>query len=582
MTDLLLTNHENWLWRGLKRIDGYLLLVILISCYIPLIGVNLYFRHDDAGTLLWAMEFKRSFLLAFDPRPWFDEYNKYNGVGGYYRPFESLYIMLLIRLFGPQPFYFQLINGIMIITTLVFIYKIAVLLSNRLAGLMSILIFHAAFQSLQYGLFHVVVPLGFFFEIITFYLFLKGLTHNRLRTILWGFLLLIPATNRQTTGLILVAMVLVYFIFHWRTSTFTIRQRLLILFLAALPNAVIFFSGHSSNATVLNEHLSKNGFFAFIFERLDFYSDILTRGLTGAVLLTVFSLFGFSQLLQSKPLAGLNQKLIYASILPASLLLGAGLIKFQALGKFFLLMMLIVTFISRKQLRPIVIWAVASVGLFSIIFFYHDAYLLEAAMAFAIIGGILLFEYLSSLQQKLSIAVRPQLTRLAAVASPALIVALGFLVWRVPSLPLIGNKVAAVKILIETNQNFKEMFEYLARELPPNARVFQLSDEFMGLSPQQRRFLPLRERAENVKVIDIMDSNVMIKVLSRYDIQFKHAEGLTLGIPDNCVFIVHNRKEQQRAQQIFELEPIKEFRRENTVAAVYRVLAMKENPFRID
>ncbi|MDZ7265086.1 MAG: glycosyltransferase family 39 protein [candidate division KSB1 bacterium] len=582
MTDLLITDHEGWLLRSLKKVDGYLLLVILISCYIPLIGVNLYFRHDDAGTLLWAMEFKKNFLLAFDPRPWFDEYNKYNGVGGYYRPFESLYIMLLIRLFGPQPFYFQLINGLMIITTLVFIYKIATLLSNRLAGLLSILVFHAAFQSLQYGLFHVVVPFGFFFEIITFYLFLKGLTHNQLRPILWGFLLLIPATNRQTTGLILVAMVIIYFLFHWRDATFTIRQRLLILFLAALPNAVISFSGHSSNATVLNEHLSQNGFLAFILERLDFYSDILTRGLTGAVLLTIFSLFGLGQVLRSRRLSPWNRKLAYVFILPFSLLLAAAFLKFQLLGKLFLLVMLILIFIVQEKLRPIVIWAVGSVCLFSVIFFYHDAYLLEAALALSIISGILLFQYLKLLQQELSLSWRPQLARILSIASPVLIVAVGVVAWRVPSLPMIGNKVEAVKILIETNQNFKDMFEYLARELPPNARVFQLSDEFMGLAPQQRRFLPLRERAENVKVIDIMDSNVMIKVLGRYDIQFKHAEGLTLGIPDNCVFIVHNRREQQMAERIFELAPIKQFQRQNTAATVYRVLSMKENPFHID
>lgn len=582
MTDLLLTNDDNWLLRGLKKIDGCLLLVILISSYIPLIGVNLYFRHDDAGTLLWAMEFKKNFLLAFDPRPWFDEYNKYNGVGGYYRPFESLYVMLLIRLFGPQPFYFQLINGLMIITTLIFIYKIAVLIGNRLTGLLSILIFHAAFQSLQYGLFHVVVPLGFFFEIITFYLFLKGLIRNQFRSILWGVLFLIPGTNRQTTGLILVAMVIIYFIFHWRESTFTIRQRLIILLLAALPNGVIFFSGHSSNATVLNEHLSRNGFWAFILERLDFYSGILTRGLTGAVLLTVFSLSGLGQILQSRRFAGRHAELAYISLLPASLLLAVGLMKFQLLGKVFLLAMLILTFIYQAKLRPIVTWAMASVGLFSVIFFYHDAYLLEAAMALSIIGGMLLYEYLASLKGQLSISVRPQLARGLALISPVLIVAVAFISWRVPSLPVIGNRVAAVKILIETNQNFKEMFEYLARELPPNARVFQLSDEFMGLAPHQRRFLPLRERAENVKVIDIMDSNVMIKVLGRYDIQFKHAEGLTLGIPDNCVFIVHNKREQQMAEKIFELKPIKEFRRQNTAATIYRVLAMKENPFHID
>jgi hypothetical protein len=134
-----------------------------------------------------------------------------------------------------------------------------------------------------------------------------------------------------------------------------------------------------------------------------------------------------------------------------------------------------------------------------------------------------------------------------------------------------------VKILIETNQNFKKMIEYLASELPPNAKVFQLSEEYLGLTMNARRSLSLRERAENVKVINILDSNVMIKVLGRWDVEFKHAEGLTLGIPENCVFIVHNKYEEDIAQTKFDLEPIREFKNTNTEAVVYKVLGIKED-----
>ena len=121
------------------------------------------------------------------------------------------------------------------------------------------------------------------------------------------------------------------------------------------------------------------------------------------------------------------------------------------------------------------------------------------------------------------------------------------------------------------------MIEYLAEELPPNAQVFQLSEEYLGLSMNERRFLSLRERAENVKVINILDSNVMIKALGRWDIEFKHAEGLTLGIPENCVFIVHNKLEKGIAERKFDLELIQEFKNRNTVAVVYKVRGIKED-----
>ena len=121
------------------------------------------------------------------------------------------------------------------------------------------------------------------------------------------------------------------------------------------------------------------------------------------------------------------------------------------------------------------------------------------------------------------------------------------------------------------------MIEYLASDLPPNAKVFQFSEEYLGLTMTQRRFLSLRERAENVKVINILDSNVMIKVLGRWDIEFKHAEGLTLGIPDNSVFIVHNKLEKRIAERKFDLEPIRAFKNKNTEAVVYKVLRIREN-----
>jgi hypothetical protein len=93
----------------------------------------------------------------------------------------------------------------------------------------------------------------------------------------------------------------------------------------------------------------------------------------------------------------------------------------------------------------------------------------------------------------------------------------------------------------------------------------------------KRRFLTLRERSENVKVINILDSNVMIKALGRWDIEFKHAEGLTLGIPENSVFIVHNRLEKRIAERKFNLHPIRHFQNQNTEAVVYNILSIKED-----
>ena len=567
----------NFLFRVFQHIDLYVLFIIILSLYIPLIGVNLYFRHDDAGTLLWAMDFKRSIFYAFDPRPWFNEFNFYNGVGGYYRPFESLYIMLLVKIFGPIPFYFQLINGIMVIATIFFMYKIATMLTNRLAGLLSVIIFHLAFQSLLYGTYHVVVPFGFFFEIITFYLFIKGLRENNLKTILFGFLVMIPGTNRQTTALILTAIVIAFFVFHWSDSKFNIKQRLLIFFLAILPNALIPLTKNSSHATILNQPFSIAGYANYFWERFFFYSNLMTSRLTGFIILTVIFAYWFTGLANKNRFSRLNSKLTIPLALLLSLVVTGLALKIQFMGIVTLYATLSYFFFANKKLQPILTWFFVSLGLFSIINFYHDAYFLEAAFALAIVAGILLFDSIEIFSNAFAIQLKAGKERLVLIAASCLVLVMGIVIWKVPFLPVIGKKVEAVKLLIETNKNFERMMNYLAEELPAGAKVFQLSEEYLGLTMNERRFLSLRARAENVKVINILDSNVIIKVFGRWDVEFKHAEGLTLGIPENCVFIVHNKFEQQVAERKFDLQPIQMFQNKNTEAGIYKVMAIKED-----
>jgi len=567
----------NYLFSFFRNIDLYILFVVLLSIYIPLIGVNLYFRHDDAGTLLWAMDFKKSILHAFDPRPWFDEYNFYNGVGGYYRPFESLYIMLLVKIFGPKPFYFQLINGTMVIATIVFMYKIAAMLTNRLAGLLSAVMFHLAFQSLLYGTYHVVVPFGFFFELIAFYLFMKGLYESKFKTVIIGFLFLIPATNRQTTALILTAIVVIFFLTYWRKSKFKINQRILIFILTALLNALIPLTKNASHATIFSQPFSISNYASYVWERVFFYSNLLTSRLPGLIILSVILIYWLTKIPYQKLIPGLNSKLVLILVIPISLVVTFIAIKIQLLGIILLFATVIILFFTNKKLQLVLTWFFISLGLFSIINFYHDAYFLEAAYAVAIVLGILLFNSIELFQKTFAVQIEPKTEKLILVAGAWLVILMGILIWKVHSLPVIGKKVEAVKILIETNKNFENMINYLAEELPPKALVFQLSEEYLGLTMNERRFLSLRERAENVKVINILDSNVMIKVLGRWDIEFKQAEGLTLDIPENCVFIVHNQLEKSIAERKFELKPIRHFRNKNTEAIVYQVIGIKED-----
>jgi len=91
----------------------------------------------------------------------------------------------------------------------------------------------------------------------------------------------------------------------------------------------------------------------------------------------------------------------------------------------------------------------------------------------------------------------------------------------VQHIPVLGKKLEVVKILIHTNQNFKDMLNYIKDEIPLNAKIYELSNNDLGISDETWRFWSLKDRAEKVKVMNIDDTIAMLKVLGRYDLSLK-------------------------------------------------------------
>jgi len=555
--------------KGITRFNPFIILTIILSSYIPILGVQLYFRHDDAGTLLWALEFKKFFLYAFDPRPWLNEYYKYNGVGGYYRPFESLYIMFLQNIFGPQPFYFHLINGLMMIGTIIFLYKITELLSNKIAAFLSVVIFHVCFHSILYGTYHVVVPFGYFFEIGCFYFCLKGLLGKDHKYLVYSLLFLIPATNRQTTAIILPAMILVYFISNWKGSFLNLKTKLIILFIAVLPNVLIPFSGTSSVGTILNHSTNFSDFFKFLYERYLFYGNILTQGLTGIIVLFIIFFYLIFNFIYSKKESFSRKNYLILSVL-VSIVLVLMINKLSVLAIILLFILLGVYAFLDKTVRYAIVWFFVSLGCFIIIKFYHGAYLLEAAYALSIVLGMFLYQLLRALEEVF------QITKFAKRNIKSLLVfgivvlgISGVIIFKIDNTPIFSTKREAIEALINTNKNFEDMLKILKTELPQNSIVYELSEESLGTTPENRRFWTLKERAEKVKVMHIIDTEIMMKVLGRYDISFKPADTIPEKITKNSYFAACNKFERDIAEKKYPLKLIKEIKRGDTEAAIY-------------
>lgn len=559
-----------------QKFNPWLIFVILLSSYIPIIGVQLYFRHDDSQTLLWAHEFTGSILNAFNPELWLGEYYKYPGVGGYYRPFESVFVMFLLNLFGPKAFYFQFVNGVLVIGTIVFMYKIAALFSNKVAAFATVVVFHLCFNSILYGNYHIVVPFGYFFELGCFYFAARGLVKNDYRFLLLSLIFLIPATNRQTTAVILPVLVTVYLISYWRDVLPGSKAKYALPAISLLPNLMLPFSSNSSSGTILGATQSLDEMLNFLNERLLFYGGLLTNGITGIIIILILTAFTAVKLLHSigfwKNMSSRPDKLILSGVLVICVTLAIITAQFAYIGLTYMFSILAYMLITNKRLRFAGAWFFVSLGCFLAIVYYHGAYFLEAAYGLSIVLGIILFETGQKILEYLGIK-RWIDTNSRNLAVVGLVFFVGFSIpiLKTKNVPWLSNKVEAVRILIDTNQNFEEMLNYLAEEIPRNSEVYTLTNADLGISDKTWRFWSLKDRAEKVKVMNIDDTEAMLKVLGRYDMKLKSASELQYsnGEAARKYFIACSNFEKEKAVGRYSLELLKRFKRGKTEAAVY-------------
>lgn len=567
MFSTVMTLENKFMQRNLITILG----VILISIYLPLLTTQLYFRHDDSQTLLWAKEYSRFWLTAFNPQLWLSEFYEYPGVGGYYRPFESVYVMAILRIFGADPFYFHFFNAILILGMCVFLFKIIELFSSRPIAFFGIVIFHAAFNSILYGLSHIVVPIGYFFELGAIYFFLVGLKRQKNWAFLVAWLFYLPATNRQTSMILIPLLIVLYMIDNWKEVRANRKGLFGLLIASILPNLVLPFSGFVSTGTLLSQPFTFGAYSSFILERYYFYGDLLTRGITGAlVLFPMGYLIGARILRKSSELTERQQSLI-ALVFG---LLCIGLTKLSGNAIIYIsTIALLYLFFTDRSVRLGFGWFFASCGIFLMVDYYHGGYFVEAAMGL-IFGLTLLYQRIFSLFIKQFGEILRQfwqrhkkITVFSATLVPFIVLALGMAGYRV-LLP----KIEAVKILIQTNKNFEDTVNYIASSLPSNAVIYQVTNEEMGLNDRVWRFYSLRERAENVKVMNDEDLGSMIKVLDRYDLQFRPSEHLQKDSTDSPkYFLVCSAKEQKIAEERFSIVPVQMFQRGETVAGIYVV-----------
>jgi len=548
----------------------YLIATILMFSFIPIIGIQVYFRHDDSQMLLWAAEFNKAFYHAFNP-------DLYQGEWCYYRPFTHLYVMLMQDIFGNSPFFYQLIGGIMMVGVIVIAFKIAAVLSSKKeAAFLAASLLFVLFYKIFYITYHIMTPYEYILEMLCLYFGIVSIVKSNLKYFIIALLLIFPATTRQTTALIFFAMIFIYTTLHWKT-VFPEKSitKIIILILSFLPILLIFFSSGATKSSILNIEFSLQNYYSFLNERIEFYGSRFLTGANGCIVFAIVLTYsGFVAV--KKGIISLfgdqKQNIFLATMISilASMVLAIFL---KPIAPYAFMLILIVMFFFNKPIQLPVIWFFVSAMSFFAIEYYHWGYFFEAVLALVIILGILLYQVLKEVDKTYHVAawLQKHYRRIVLTTVPAAITIIAVLTVTTGKIPIVSNNIQAAKILINTNKNFADIMDYMVHQLPENARVYELSSESLGITMWQSRFLSMVKRAENVKVMDIMDTRAMLKVLKREDIKLSPAEEIDEQNSNGSYFIALSIMEMKKAREKYPLKLVKSIKRKYVEAAIYQL-----------
>jgi hypothetical protein len=563
--DIQRENGIRWPW---------VFLALLPFITIPILGSLFYFRHDDCAILLWAKEFTKPFYFAFSNDLNVNEYYKYPGMGSYWRPCIFLYVKLLWLLFGANPAPYFIVGGILFMIAVFFLFKIAENISGTGLAFLSCIFLFITFQNMMYNLFHLSTEISFFYQLGMIYFFLSFLRKGKWAYLFGVILFLVPSMVRQTTPVILTTILIITTLTETAKIKIISIKYLIILMILLISFYVTTFSPITSSGSIISVFPDIPKMWTFIYERFLYYGTILTSGIVGMIIVPVFT-FGFmhhlAEVIKDKYPLQCSNKWVWSIL---TIILVVLLFFFKNISIYWLTFSIIYLFMFEQKLRLPLGWAGASLLSFLSAIYYHNGYLLEAGFPLSLALGIIVTDIMASCMPLLLTIRKISRQKLILIVSGVLTVCL--VVIGIGSRSnFIKEKIEVIdviKVAVDSNRNFKQLMDYLQQKLPQNAVVYELSEEEIGTTLFDRRFFPLRERALRIKIMNIEDTLVMLKVLNRADIHLYSSSGLDLSTHGgDKYFIALNNFERKIAENKFRLELIKEFKTIYDSAAIYRI-----------
>lgn len=209
--------------------------VFILSMIMPyIVATSQYYitqYGDDIAMLYWAQQHQSSLISIFT--------DEIGGTG--YRPMMHLWFLLGYNLWGSEPFYYYLLNGIVFSTAMIFLYLLGKTLHSRIAGIIAVMLY--LFLD---GSFIMVAKLGFIafsgeilFITSALYFSIQYFKNNTDKLSMWFAISLstLAFLSKEMSLLIIPSTLMIYLLYNKILN----KKRCLILLVPFIYLALIMF-----------------------------------------------------------------------------------------------------------------------------------------------------------------------------------------------------------------------------------------------------------------------------------------------------------------------------------------------------
>ncbi|MBW6518484.1 MAG: glycosyltransferase family 39 protein [ANME-2 cluster archaeon] len=514
----------NHIFSFFKTIDFFLPVIFILSFINPLKSATsqyyLLSYEDDIAWIYWVSQHVNQPLTLLS-----------DATGTGYRPIINLLFAFGYSLWGANEVYYYLLNGIIFAGSMVFLYSLIKLLSDRTSGLIAVLLYLFLDSTfLLVWKINFLTTIGeIFFITSSLYFFILFFEKNDIRNLFIALPLALMAFFSKEPSILIIPAVNLLYLFHkWNSLQIERKIKIGIVFFNVIPImslvfAFLFFSvdvGQSKTTPLLELFQS----------RLQFYMEHELRGQLKnpfIVLLACIGTFYFHNFGKNtyRKMSIVSIKNIVAILFMASAFFASIYLEiYSLLGLIIISLLLVMAFFFGDINQRIgIMWF--GVGIFPLLITglrEQATYLAEPNLGMCLFIGVTLSKYLSYIKSEI---VHPQDPKVKKTASYSrtnkltvifIIIILLNILLQISLVPAqLETTSSYQKELGNKQTSFKELVEYLLSFAPENAIIYYISvnqREKVGVgqidSSDFHELLCLKGRCDiSVKSLDRLDIN---------------------------------------------------------------------------